>query len=67
MDKAGQQKRKFNKIFDVARKHGLDSDPENEVGDLQDLLQAAWDIMSEEQREDFLGSTEVTELVEREG
>ena len=34
--------------------HGEDSEGDHEVGDLQDLFRAAWGLMTEEQRIDFL-------------
>lgn len=37
-------------IIDAAAKHGRESAPDHEVGDLQDLLRAAWKIMEPQQR-----------------
>jgi hypothetical protein len=34
--------------------HGEDSEGDHEVGDLQDLFRAAWELMTEEQKIDFL-------------
>ncbi|EIM26196.1 hypothetical protein [Microvirga lotononidis] len=34
--------------------HGEDSEGDHEVGDLQDLFRAAWDLMTEEQKVGFL-------------
>ncbi|WP_262267114.1 MULTISPECIES: hypothetical protein [Microvirga] len=34
--------------------HGEDSEGDHEVGDLQDLFRAAWGLMTEEQKVDFL-------------
>jgi hypothetical protein len=34
--------------------HGEDSEGDHEVGDLQDLFRAAWSLMTEEQKVDFL-------------
>lgn len=34
----------------AAKQHGEDSDPDHEVGDLQDMLRSAWELLSEEQR-----------------
>jgi hypothetical protein len=36
--------------------HGEDSEGDHEVGDLQDLFRAAWGLMTEEQKVDFLFS-----------
>jgi hypothetical protein len=38
--------------------HGEESEGDHEVGDLQDLLRAAWALMTEEQRIDFLFTDE---------
>lgn len=40
----------YNEIVDHALKHGEDDDPDHEVGDLQQALRAALDIMTETQR-----------------
>lgn len=37
-------------IFQSARKHGEESELEHEVGDLQDALQLAWQMLSKDQR-----------------
>lgn len=42
--------RDIEDFIKAAEKHGEDSHPDHEVGDLQDLLRAAWEIMSPEQR-----------------
>ena len=34
--------------------HGEDSEGDHEIGDLQDLFRAAWGLMTEEQKVDFL-------------
>ena len=34
--------------------HGEESEGDHEVGDLQDLFRAAWGLMTEEQKDDFL-------------
>jgi hypothetical protein len=34
--------------------HGEDSEGDHEVGALQDLFRAAWDLMTEEQKIEFL-------------
>jgi hypothetical protein len=48
----------------AARQHGADEDPDHEVGDLQDLLRAAWSLMSPEQRSALMRSDPVLNLVE---
>lgn len=37
-------------VIEAAQRHGVDSDPGHEVGDLQNVLRAAWELMTEEQR-----------------
>jgi hypothetical protein len=37
-------------IIKAAANHGRDSEPDHEVGDLQDLLRVAWKIMEPTQR-----------------
>lgn len=37
-------------LIHAARQHGLEDDPDHEVGDLQDILRAAWEIMTPDQR-----------------
>lgn len=48
----------------AAAQHGLDEDPDHEVGDLQSLLRAAWSVMTSEQRGQFALSDEVKSCVE---
>lgn len=38
----------------AATNHGRDSEPDHEVGDLQDMLRTAWKIMTPEQRIRFM-------------
>lgn len=37
-------------VIEAAESHGESSEPDHEVGDLQDALRAAWDLMSGGQR-----------------
>lgn len=39
--------------IDAAELHGQDSEPDHEVGDLQDFLRAAFSLMTKEQRAKF--------------
>jgi hypothetical protein len=48
----------------VAQQHGEDSEPDHEVGDLQDLLRAAWAMMTPEQQAALMQSDPVTALAE---
>lgn len=33
---------RLEKLIEAARQHGLKSDPDHEVGDLQDILRTCW-------------------------
>ena len=54
----------IRRLLDAAKTHGLHEDPEHEVGDLQDLLLAAWGLMSPEQRASLLASDEARAVLE---
>jgi hypothetical protein len=41
-------------LIQSAKQHGLDSEPDHEVGDLQQLVRLAWGIMTDLQRGDLL-------------
>ncbi|WP_201863082.1 hypothetical protein [Microvirga soli] len=43
--------------------HGEESEGDHEVGDLQDLLRAAWALMTEEQRVEFLFTDEAKAIL----
>ncbi|MBD2745692.1 hypothetical protein IC232_03185 [Microvirga sp. BT688] len=47
--------------------HGEVSEGDHEVGDLQDLLRAAWGLMTEEQRIDFLFTDEAKAVLSAAG
>jgi hypothetical protein len=47
--------------------HGEESEGDHEVGDLQDLLRAAWDLMTEEQRINFLFTDEAKAVLSAAG
>lgn len=51
-------------FIDAAKTHGIDSEPDHEVGDLQDMLRAAWDILTPAQRMAFVSLPAIEELVE---
>ena len=53
-------------ILEAATSHGESSDPDHEVGDLQDALRAAWDIMCPGQRAALLLHPDVAEDLEAE-
>jgi hypothetical protein len=46
-------------VIQAARAHGEDSDPDHEVGDLQDALRVAWDVMTQLQRAQFMDDEQV--------
>jgi hypothetical protein len=48
----------------AAQSHGEDSDPDHEVGDLQDFLRAAFKIMTPEQRKQFAMDEAVHQTLE---
>ncbi len=44
----------YNAIVESAAQHGRDSEPDHEVGDLQDALCIAWELLNEEGRSSLL-------------
>lgn len=38
------------KVIELAAQHGEESEPQMEVGDLQEALRIAWKVMSRQQR-----------------
>ena len=40
----------FDEVLESARRHGEDSEPDHEVGDLQDALRIAWKALTLAQR-----------------
>jgi hypothetical protein len=48
----------------AAEKHGEDSEPDHEVGDLQEFLRAMWGFLSPEQRLAFATSPEVHQTLD---
>lgn len=55
---------KLQMLLAAATNHGNISEPDHEVGDLQELLSAAWSIMDEPQREQLLKSPEASSVLE---
>lgn len=41
---------RIEKLLEAAEAHGENSEPDHEVGDLREMLQDAWKLMTEEQR-----------------
>lgn len=59
-----------HKLLDIhfyttaAQQHGQDSDPDHEVGDLQDMLRAMWALLTPAQRVAFASSDAVQQTLE---
>jgi hypothetical protein len=53
-------------LIEAARNYGTD-DPEQEIEALQDLLRAAWNLMTERQQASLLQSDEALTVLEAEG
>lgn len=54
-------------VIDAAKRHGEDSEPDHEVGDLQDCLRAACEQMFPDQFERFMRSPAVLATLEAGG
>lgn len=50
--------------IEAAEQHGKDSEPDHEVGDLQDVARKMWEIMSPGQRMKLMADADVREVVE---
>lgn len=50
-------------LLSIAKQHGEDSEPDHEVGDLQDLLRPMWKLLTAEQRNAFMASEEVSNVL----
>jgi hypothetical protein len=55
------------RYIDAALQHGEDSEPDHEVGDLQDYLRVMWDLLTPEQQSQFARDERVVELLESGG
>ena len=54
----------LEKLFTAADNHGEDSgEPDHTVGDLQDALRCAWDIMTIAQKQELLASEEIDDII----
>jgi len=51
-------------LIACAKEHGELSEPDHEVGDLQDILRVAWALMSDEQRVEALKHEDVRAVLE---
>lgn len=53
----------LERVLDAARRHGDESEPDHEVGDLLELLRALWPRVPESVRRDFMSSELVLDLL----
>jgi hypothetical protein len=53
------------RLIAAAKKHGENSNPDHEVGDLQDILRSCFEVMTPEQRKQVFETH--SELVAQEG
>jgi hypothetical protein len=51
-------------LLTVAKQHGEDSEPDHEVGDLQDFLRVAWALLNEQQKAAFFADPAVAQTYE---
>lgn len=51
-------------LLGYAKQHGLDSEPEHEVGDLQDMFTVAYGLLTPEQRLQFMTTPAIMDLVD---
>ena len=63
---SGTSDRDVESLIEAARNYGTD-DPEQEIEALQDLLRAAWALMTERQQAALLQSDEALTVLEAEG
>jgi hypothetical protein len=50
-------------VIVAAQRHGEDSEPDHEVGDLQEALRLAWNFMSHAMRNDFMTHATIKDLL----
>lgn len=55
---------RVERILKAAEQHGQNSEPDHEVGDLQDVLRAAWSLMSTEQRNQLMAAAETVNVLQ---
>ena len=51
-------------LFQAARIHGQESEPDHEVGDLQQALLAAWNLMDSQQKVAFMAHWSITDILD---
>jgi rRNA maturation endonuclease Nob1 len=54
----------YEEVTDAAQKHGSESEPDHEVGDLQDALRVALNLLTPEQVEMFKQDYSVQQVLE---
>jgi hypothetical protein len=55
---------RVDRILTAAQQHGSNSEPDHEVGDLQEVLRAAWSLMLPEQRNQLMAAAETRSVLE---
>lgn len=55
---------RVERILNAAQQHGENSEFDHEVGDLQDVLRAAWSLMSTEQRNQLMSAAETVNVLQ---
>jgi len=58
------KRRDIEHYIRAAEQHGIDDDPDHEVGDLQDHLRDMWNLLTPEQRSAFAALSDVRARVE---
>jgi hypothetical protein len=57
----------LQRILDAARRHGEESDPDHETGDLIDVLRAVWPLVPPNQRRRVMKGERIAGLLEEWG
>lgn len=55
---------RIERVLLAAEQHGANSEPDHEVGDLQDVLRSAWSLMSREQRDGLMAAAETLDVLQ---
>lgn len=55
---------RVERVLSAAQQHGASSQPDHEVGDLQDVLRTAWSLMSPQQRDQLMAAAETRSVLE---
>lgn len=54
---------RIERVFTAAQQHGENEHPDHEVDDLQDVLRAAWSLMTLEQRNQLMSAAEAVDVL----